>query len=73
MSHQDPERLRRYLELITRSKGGLESALETIQSLEPAASGFELESLEPEPKPLGAARSGIEKMLLDREIGPEQV
>lgn len=72
MSSKDPGRLRQYLELITRNKGGLESALETLKSSGQVVSDDGLESFGSEAKPLSSAQRGLEAMLLNKEVGFEE-
>src|SRR5688500_7311862 len=68
MEGQDPERLKSFLKLISR-KHGLEKTLEAAATAAAPAGGG-LESLES--PAAAAAQSGIESVLRDRDVAPDE-
>lgn len=75
MFQRNPYRLQRYLELISKRKGGIESIFQNIESLEQTRgtkSGSAFESIGSELQPLQTARKAIEAMSLSREISPDE-
>jgi endonuclease G len=75
MIRRNPDRLKRYLELITQRKGGIESVFQDIKSVAQAriaAPESAFESMAFEHEPLEAAQRGLEAMSLGREIDPDE-
>jgi endonuclease G len=72
---RNPYRLQRYLELITKRKGGIESTfqdIEIVAQTRGTTSDSAFESIGSELQPLQTARKGIEAMSLRREISLEE-
>jgi len=67
MTRRDPDRLKRYAELITKYSGGLEAALESIRPPETIGG---LESIRPTEE-RGSARLGLESMARGRTTGDQ--
>ena len=75
MFRRNPYRLQRYLELITKRKGGIESTfqdIEIVAQTRGTTSDSAFESIGSELQPLQTARKGIEAMSLRREISLEE-
>lgn len=75
MAQRDPERLRAYLTMITRKRGGIEGTINDLASIErPAATeAAGLESLgDAASDPTALARQGLESLALERTPSDDQ-
>lgn len=74
MARRDPERLRNYLAMITRKRGGLEGAISDLATAERPATvdSGALESLGMTGDPVELARQGAESLSLERAPSDEQ-
>lgn len=72
MDKRRVEQLRKYLEAVTRSRGGLDAVLADLSTREKNGSPFESFRAE-SPLPIADVRSGIENLAMGRSLTPEQL